>query len=309
MLNLEKLYRDYSIPFVTEGHKHSRPGWINCECPFCTGNEGYHLGYHIENGYYVCWRCGSHHINKVLEHLLKISWSQVRVILRQYSDGVLKSDRIPAKTQLYPFQYPTGVEKEINQSGKNYLISRRFDPDQIHSEWGVTSTGMFSILQTKDQIIDYKRRLFIPVEWNGEIVTFLTRDYTGRSDKKYLVCPEEREILNIKKTLYGKPHKWGGLGIGVEGVTDVWRLGDNAVGVFGIKFTPAQVRLIAKNFKRFPVLFDDDPQAIIQADKLVADLRFRGLDSFSYHIKGDPGEMAQDDADALVRELQTYLVK
>jgi hypothetical protein len=46
------LYRDFGIEHRTEGHKHCRPGWVNTECPFCTGNAGLHLGWHIEEEYY-----------------------------------------------------------------------------------------------------------------------------------------------------------------------------------------------------------------------------------------------------------------
>ena len=89
----------------------------------------------------------------------------------------------------------------------------------------------------------------------------------------------------------------------MEGPTDVWRMGVNSVCTSGIKYTPAQVRILAKNFKRIPVIFDDEPQAIIQANKLVADLKFRGVNSFRVDIKGDPGGLSQSEADYLVKQL------
>ena len=65
-MNIEQLYRDFGIPYATEGHKHTRDGWINIACPFCTGNAGLHLGFHLEDEYYVCWRCGGHSITDTL---------------------------------------------------------------------------------------------------------------------------------------------------------------------------------------------------------------------------------------------------
>ena len=34
MLDIEKLYIDYRIPYVTTNHKHARDGWVNIEYPF-----------------------------------------------------------------------------------------------------------------------------------------------------------------------------------------------------------------------------------------------------------------------------------
>ena len=50
-------------------------------------------------------------------------------------------------------------------------------------------------------------------------------------------------------------------------------------------------------------MFDDDPQAKLQATKIVAELRFRGVDAFKVDIEGDPGSMKQEDADYLVKQL------
>ena len=50
-------------------------------------------------------------------------------------------------------------------------------------------------------------------------------------------------------------------------------------------------------------MFDNDPQAKLQATKIVAELRFRGVDAFRVDIKGDPGSMKQEDADYLVKQL------
>ncbi len=60
---------------------------------------------------------------------------------------------------------------------------------------------------------------------------------------------------------------------------------------------------MVKNFRRIAVCFDDDPQAIVQANKLVSELRMRGIEAFRVPIVGDPGAMSQADADKLVKEI------
>jgi len=133
------------------------------------------------------------------------------------------------------------------------------------------------------------------------MVSFQTRDITGKSDLKYISCPKAREVIQHKHILYGK--NWNRkVGIAVEGVTDVWRLGPAAFAVFGIEFLNQQVRQMAKLFKRVIVLFDDDPQAIRQAAILMEELKFRKVDAAQEIIKGDPGEMSPADADYLVKQ-------
>ena len=63
------------------------------------------------------------------------------------------------------------------------------------------------------------------------------------------------------------------------------------------------MRLIAKTFKRIAVIFDDESQAIKQANKLVADLQFRNVDAFRIDIKGDPGSMKDDDVKHLLNQI------
>ena len=44
-MDILSLYQEHGVMIADEGHKHSRPGWVQTTCPFCTGHEGYHLGY------------------------------------------------------------------------------------------------------------------------------------------------------------------------------------------------------------------------------------------------------------------------
>ena len=84
-----------------------------------------------------------------------------------------------------------------------------------------------------------------------------------------------------------------------EGVFDVWRLGKDSVATFGIEFTRQQVRELAK-FRQVLVLFDKGTQAQKQAEKLVSELKFRGVDTenISREISAsDPADMTQKEAD------------
>ena len=93
-----------------------------------------------------------------------------------------------------------------------------------------------------------------------------------------------------------------------EGVTDVWRFRKQAVAVFGIDYLPSQVRWISKLKKQargneIVVIFDDDPQAIVKAEKLVADFQFRGFNCYRIPVIGDPGGLTQKEADKILKEI------
>ena len=299
-MDIIRLYQDYSVDFKTEGHKHTRSGWVNTECPWCEGNPGYHLGYHLETDHYVCWRCGFHPITSTIGKLLKIPYQDAKILVEQYGLLVVEY-RTPLVqvTNKVVHQFPSDVGP-LRRNHKRYLESRNFDPDYLEREWNLLGTGPISLLDS----INYKHRILIPFFWDYQQVSFDSRDITDKHPAKYMACPKNRELIPHKEILYGKQFKWGTTGICVEGPADVWRFGANSFAVSGIKYTPQQVRLIAKTFKRVFVIFDGgEPQADKQGDKLVADLRFRRIDSYRIGIEGDPGSMYQEDADYLVKSL------
>ena len=306
-MKILELYQDYHINFATEGDKHCGPGWVNIECPFCIGNPGYHLGYNLSNDYYHCWRCGGHPANKVIAKLLNIPKDKASAIIRKYG-GISKKpkDALKRKIKVKPFEYPSG-ELKLSKGQEKYLIERNYDPEELQSIWKITGTGPHSFLDKGDgEKTNYSYRILAPIFWDGKVVSFQTRNTLpgGLSNKtKYMACPKERELIEHQTILYGDSTKWKSRGICVEGITDVWRFGEFSFGVFGIDYTPQQLRVISKRFDSVAVVFDPDPQAILQAKKLVAELRFRGVNAWIENIETDPGEMSQDDANHLVKTI------
>lgn len=297
-MDIERLYQDFHIPYATEGHKHCRPGWVQTACPFCTGNPGLHLGFNIASNRYVCWRCGGHYTDQTLEALLHLTRPEINKIIVQYGALYTKTAEIKRKVRIKAFKMPSNTN-ELQENHIQYLEGRGFNAKKLQSDWGLLGTGVSAILDKSN----YKHRIMIPFFWDTKLVTFDSRDITGKAIHKYMACPLERELIPHKSILYGKQEHWKEVGICVEGPTDVWRMGFNSFATSGIKYTPAQLRLMAKIFKRIHVLFDDDPQAIKQANKLVADLRFRGVDANRVDIVGDPGGLSQEDANYLIKQL------
>lgn len=299
-MDIIHLYQDFNVPFATEGHKHCRDGWVNTACPFCSGNVGMHLGYDMQKDFFVCWRCGWKPTNKAIAALLHISETEAKEIIRQYGGKSYHKKAIPIKMGIKPFKFPPS-SGELSRNHIRYLIKRKFDPELITKQWGIMGTGPVSIMDN----ISYSHRIVIPIYWQGIPVSFQTRDITGKHALRYITCPEIREKIQHKTIFYysGDIRDSETECICVEGATDAWRFGDRTIAVFGIKYTKHQVHAISQKFKRVFIVFDDDPQAIVQSKKLQAELLLRNVDAYSIKIKGDPGDMPQSEADDLKREL------
>ena len=298
-MNIIQLYKDFNVPFATEGHKHCREGWVNTTCPFCTGNPGMHLGYNMADDFYVCWRCGWKATHKAIALLIHVSEQEAKEIARKYGGKSHVKSAVTVRVGQKKFRLPPSTAP-MNDRHKRYLTKRKFDPEVIEKIWDVQGTGPISIMDG----MSFSHRLVIPIYWEDRIVSFQTRDITAKHSLRYITCPEQREIIKHKHIFYQAiPTKDSDACICVEGVTDAWRFGYGAIATFGIKYTKYQVREISKRFKKVFVVFDDDPQAIKQSEKLTAELILRGVDAYSIKIQGDPGDMAQTDADTLKKEL------
>lgn len=303
-MNIIKLYSDYSIPIAGEGHKHYREGWVNTRCPFCTGHEGYHLGYNLDKHYFKCWRCGWHSAPKVISKLLNLSKRETYQVLDRYSLGMpwRSLEYVQKKIQIGTkrHRFPDNTEPMRNRHRK-YLESRGFDPTQLEKDWGLLGTSPVSYLDG----INFSNRIVIPISWDNKQVSFQTRAIKDREDGlRYITCPKAREIIEHKTILYGKQDDWTDSIICVEGVTDVWRFGSKySVSTFGISYTWAQVRLLCEYFRRVLIIYDNDPQGQIQADRLMFDLlmRHRWIDVKT--IEDDPASMDSRTARSLVRKV------
>lgn len=298
-MSIQELYQDFGLSTAPPTHHHSRNGWINIKCPYCSGNPGYHLGWHIHSKHFYCWRCGRKPMISTFATLLHLNFAETKKVLDQYDiDEYIVPNKKDSKK--LPFLLPPGSDN-LQPQHIRYLKKRKFNPKQIIKDFKILGTGPISRIEK----VNYKHRIVIPYYWNSKIVSFDARDITEKAKDKYMACSRDREVIEHKKILYGMQEYWQETGIGVEGPTDVWRMGKEACATSGIQFTNAQVRLIAKYFKRFAVMFDDEPQAIKQAELLVSELKFRGVDSFRVPIVGDPGNLSQREANYLKKQILT----
>ena len=298
-MDVISFYKDYGIPFVTEEtpHKHTRPGWINIGCPFCTGNPGYHLGYNLNRHYFRCWRCGWKRQEEVIRRIIGVSSWEAKDLVSHYR-GYRPVKRHPKEQDigLKPFSFPSDLWP-ISDRCERYLVHRGYNPYWLKRYWQLLAAGPMARLDG----ISYGLRIVAPIRWQSKyVVSFQARDITNRQKLKYRACPKAREIIHHKNVLYGQIYDWERV-IVVEGITDVWRMGPQCLGTFGIEVRREQLNFLSL-FGHVVWLFDDDPQAQKQAQRLCQELRLLTR-SDVVAIDGDPGGLTQDDADHLSREI------
>jgi hypothetical protein len=283
-----KFCEEHRVSYADPSHKHWRVGWVNIECPFCSGNPGYHLGFSKEGNGFNCFRCGSHSTFEVLETLLNVSKEEVGRVWRGYIGRPVRAldrtRRALKRGKKVKLPLSTGP---LSDRHRNYLKARGFNAETLEEEWGLLGTG---------PIGPYKFRIIAPIYHRGELVSYQGRDITDKSDLKYKACPQEEEVMDHNHTLYGIDNAIEPWIVVVEGITEVWRLGPGAVDSFGIKFKDAQVNLL-RQYNTRVILFDKDEQAFEQAEKLANMLSvYEGCTYIDYISDGDPGQINDSEA-------------
>jgi len=274
-MTFEEILSELKVTFVQAGsHHHARPGWINLDCPFCGGDSGrFHLGFNIASKYTFCWKCGHHHLDRVLEAL---GCPRARAVeLARSVDTEIEIKRDLAPSQLV---VPRSLGPLL-PAHKRYLRGRGFDPGELEVIWKIKGIGIAHKLAW---------RIYIPVTRKGKQVSWTTRAIGEDVGQRYISAPAANESRNIKETVYGLEACHHSIVI-VEGPTDAWAIGPGAGALFGTVFTPAQVNELV-SIPRRVVCFDASPPAQAQATKLAEQLScFPGITENVCLDAADPG--------------------
>lgn len=285
MLNIKALYDETGIR-IGSG-KHATSGWINTRCPFCSGHEGYHLGWNLDGEYYNCWRCGFHPTISAISKLAGIGYKDAKLLIQKHTIGKSKRKQKTEFTPPKELDFPKNMT-DLEARHRHYLHSRNFNDIEIETKWGIKATGKIS---------DLPWRIIIPITFNNKIVSWQSRDITNLAELKYKSCAKNKEIIHHKNILYGADNA-GNKTIIVEGVFDAWRLGYGAVATFGSKVISNQILLLAERFSDVFWLFDPEKKAQENAEENSARLINIGVNSSVIEWKwnaNDPAELRPDE--------------
>lgn len=286
-----KLLTDYSVPFNDEIAIHR--GYITVPCPFCSSTKGkYHGAIHIHNNVYKCWKCSGRSLYDFVRTVTGQNWY---VLQKKYITTLTPYRTIPEEKERPSQIVLPPATGELNERAIKYLEKRGFDPYKIGSDYDLKSTNHLG---------PYNFRIIIPIYFQGEMVSYTSRDYTNRSDIRYLSCKTGHELIDHKTIVYGYDSVPDGHVIVVEGPIDKWKMGINSVSTFGISFKNEQVNIL-NSFKNVSILYDNEYAAQKQAEKLGNLLSGLGtsVDIITISDAKDPGALPLDEAESLAKEI------
>ena len=284
-----------------EPGKNIQEGWIAINCLWCD-DPSTHLGIDLNNKGINCWRCPTK--GTVIKLIMKIDrcsfdsallqlekFSHISASIKTRSSRPEQMPEVPIKVELPPLS-----QNELLQIHHDYLLSRNFDPFRIFKKYRLNCMG---------PVGEFIFRLIIPFYEKGRLVTYTTRDVTNKSKIPYIHCDKKSSILHPKDTLYNIDTVED-TAVVVEGVTDVWRMGDGVIATMGDKWTAIQARLLAKRrgVKRCFILYDTEEEAQENAKRLAFYLSTSIQDVNLLELnQGDPGALSPDDAKSIRKEI------
>lgn len=259
-MTIQSILKQHGIPYKEVGHDPDvRQGWIGLHCPWCGKQSSkFHLGINIETNrpFATCWQCGSKRLIDVLVELIHESPSTCYHLL----EGL---GHLPVKALTHvqgTFQVPSGV-KPMTKMHRQYLRARGLDPDEIERIWGVQGIGLAARLSW---------RLWIPIHFHGEVVSWTTRAI-GETDARYITARPEQESVPIKSILYGSDLAQLAVII-CEGPIDAWAIGPGATATCGVSYTRSQLMEMSR-FSIRAICFDAESTAQKRARRLARQLQ------------------------------------
>lgn len=281
---------DRGISYKTEG-KNISSGWIGVNCPFC-GDQSNHLGIK-ENGF-SCWRCGTKgNISKLIQEIDSCNLYQAYDTIKSFDSIGLPDLKSDIRKRLGDNILPSEATTTFPEIHSDYLKGRGFDPALLINKYKLLAcytTGK------------YKFRIIIPVIEDGFIVNFTALAVSGQTPK-YIHCPNVESIIPMKECLYNIDTVKD-IAVIVEGVTDVWRMGNGCVATMGLEYTSNQINLLVqKGVKKAYVMFDSESFAIKKAGKLADSLSVFMESEIIELSGGDPGDFTNQQVKTLREEL------
>ncbi|KKM90229.1 hypothetical protein LCGC14_1240790 [marine sediment metagenome] len=238
------------IPCHTEG-KNVTQGWVNIQCiyPGCDDNSN-HLGTNLSTGLHTCWKCkkkgGPEQLIMGVQHC---GYGEAQTIAAKFGGAVVPIRERNVRHVAGSFMLPKAATEEFPPPHFRYLVGRGYDPVAIQEQYRILSCHTIG---------KYRLRLIIPIFINDVLVNFIARDVTGLAEKKYLMAPNDEALLPGEMVLYNIDRAVRSVAI-VEGVFDVWRIGDGAVGLLGTELSEEKLRLLPeKGVERAFIIYDED---------------------------------------------------
>jgi hypothetical protein len=287
-MNFRDILSEYNIATGPMSHYHVREGWIQFDCPYCSpDSQGWYMGYSIEGRFLNCWRCGNKPLFPTLRLMTGLSEREVKNLL-----GDFRPEHIERRKPKGKLILPQGIG-DLQAAHKKYIKKRGFDYRELQQLWKIQAIGLANKLSW---------RIFIPIHYHGEIVSWTTRSISDKILARYVSAGVDEEAMPHKELLYGEDFARHAV-IVQEGIFDVWRIGPGAVATFGVNYSEKQVERIAKYPTR-AICFDNEFEAQRRARKLADDLSVFPGETFNVVLDAkDADDESTENIERLRKEI------
>lgn len=298
MVDFAKLFKKYNIDFTTK----QSHGYVNTKCIYC-GGDSYKLGFNIKDEFCTCFACGSHSLEKTIGLFLNLnSYTVKHEVLPKYRTKSIRNFENKKSSNVKELILPTDT---FIKSEREYLLNRRFNPDKLHKKYGVVGGGIVG---------DFAYRIILPLFYKGNLVSWTGRTILSKEKCDKLQIPRyynlsvEKSVMNPKDLFFNMDNCFKSSVMLVEGPFDCLRMGDNCICSFGTGIKDSQIELLANNFNKVYIAFDDETEAQHKARKLGMNLSSLGLDVEIVNIceefgVNDPAELLPSQVEKIKTEL------
>jgi len=173
-----------------------------------------------------------------------------------------------------------------------YVRSRNFDPAVLDAEFQI---GVCTYVEEPRYKI-MLNRLYIPITFHGDLVSWQGRAVGEATKLKYFNCPgtsKSRVLYNYDRASE-QPYV-----VVVEGVPSVWRIGDPAVCIFGKTMSLWQQITLSTTWAGKPIVLLLDQDARVEMEQAASLLKARSADVRMVYLPDD-----RDPADYTRAEIQ-----
>lgn len=300
LIDTKALLNDLEVEYTEHGKNVTR-GWINIACPFC-GDHSNHCGINLRSGMFNCWICNEKgSIVKLVKEIKETSFLKAETIVNAYLqesslDAIRQNNTVSANSvsrERLSLLYPTSIQENMPEPHRNYLLSRNFDPELLVKKYSLKFTYNTG---------DYRFKIIAPVFFRGQEVSWIAMDIVrDGSIPPYIKCPSGMTVLPANDCLYNIDSVKS-KAILVEGITDVWRIGDGCIASMTKSLNSRQIdQLTEYGVKKVFVMYDSDA---IKNAKLAAN-KLSGF--FSVEVvelsEGDPADLTPSEAKDLKESL------
>ena len=289
--------------------KNVMKGCVVINCPLCTdGDPSMHLNLSLSSDRAICFRCGKYSLAWTIAKIDNIPYPDAKRIVQnlEFDENLVRKEEDWRNKRSLPGlditkMFSGQIFENLSDMHINYLESRKFDAEYLQYKYKLMGSS---------HVGPYKFRVIFPVIMGGKIVSFVGRDVTGLSSRRYMNLDDERSLIPRTRQLYNLDSVKENLII-TEGPTDVCRFGSGAVATLSIAFTSQQISeivssLLSFHVRRCFVIYDPGKESQKKAKEIAQYLaligRFDEVKRIDL-VDSDLGDLGEQDIAHLRREL------